>query len=144
MNPYDIDYTNGLDYMGSVMLLGMTLPMGGTAAKYQSKEAMQMIGYMTNGVTANCGREFTLSNFNIMNNNIKHLYSKIGIQDKIGLVDSVARAYATGKMTFADYNNALTASKVIYDSDGYDKAKALLAGSNKAGVQPTNTNKGGN
>ena len=135
--PYNVDYTNALDFVGSLMVTGMVLPVGGSYQKNNTKEVPQMLGYMTNGITSNCGREFTKSNYNIMTSNVKALYTRMGITNKEQMINCVSDAYYQGKLSKSDYYNMITSSNLIYDDNGYQQAKALMKDSGKAGMGKT-------
>lgn len=132
--PYNVDYTNALDFVGSLMITGMTLPVGGSYYKNNTKEVPQMLGYMTNGITSNCGREFTQNNYTIMTNNVKSLYNKMGITNKTQMVNCISDAYFQGKLSKSDYNSMLVSSNLIYDDNGYQQAQSLMKNTGKAGM----------
>lgn len=134
LSPYDVDYTNTLDFVGSLMMGGMIIPIGGSYQKNRSAEVPQMLGYMTNGITSNCGREFSIQNYNIMAANARAMYSRIGITDKTTMINCVSDAYFQGKLSKADYYNMLLSSNLIYDDNGYQQAQGLMASSGKAGM----------
>ena len=140
--PYNVDYTNALDFVGSLMMGGMIIPIGGSYQKNRSAEVPQMLGYMTNGITSNCGREFTLDNYNIMTANAKAMYAKIGITDKTQMINCASDAYYQGKLSKADYYNMLLSSNLIYDDNGYQQAQGLMANSGKAGMGKTDNTTG--
>lgn len=142
LSPYDVDYTNALDFVGSLLMGGMIIPIGGSYQKNRSAEVPQMLGYMTNGITSNCGREFTLANYNIMAANARAMYSKIGITDKTGMINCVSDAYYQGKLSKADYYNMLLSANLMYDDNGYQQAQGLMANSGKAGMGVTDNSTG--
>lgn len=137
--PYNVDYTNDLDFVGSLMLTGMIVPIGGTYQKQRSSEVPQMLGYMTNGITSNCGREFTLANYKVMTDNAKALYSKIGITNKQQMVNSMGEAYLYGQIDYNDYMNSLTAANLMYDDNGYEQAKGMMQGVQEQPQTPSNS-----
>lgn len=126
MNPYDVDYTNSLDVLSGSLVNSMILPVGGSYALHTTRELRQMLGYMANGVTSNCGRTFSLQNFNTMISNVKQLYSTIGITNKDNMCLSLAEAYATGKITLEDYQAGLNNANIIYDENGYQIAAEIM------------------
>lgn len=132
--PYNVDYTNALDFVGSLMMGGMIIPIGGSYQKNRTAEVPQMLGYMTNGITSNCGREFTLNNYQIMTANAKTMYAKIGITNKYQMINCASDAYFQGKLSKADYYNMLLSSNLIYDENGFQQAQGLMANSGKAGM----------
>lgn len=82
MLPYDIDYTNNLDFTASVLARPlMILGMGGSNNRDQ-QEYEQMLGYLTNATTSNMGREFTADNFEKMRGNII-----AGIQELVSTIN---------------------------------------------------------
>lgn len=137
--PYNVDYTNDLDFVGSLMLTGMIVPIGGTYQKQRASEVPQMLGYMTNGITSNCGREFTLANYKVMADNAKALYSKIGITNKQQMVNSMGEAYLYGQIDYNDYMNSLTAANLMYDDNGYEQAKGMMQGVQEQPQVPSNS-----
>lgn len=79
LRPYDIDYTNDLDYVTSLATRGVNLlPAGGSVSRRMG-EVDQMNGYMTNAATFGIGREFTEENFNKAMANARTFYEKLGI-----------------------------------------------------------------
>ena len=132
--PYNVDYTNALDFVGSLMMGGMVIPIGGSYQKNRTAEVPQMLGYMTNGITSNCGRDFSIQNYQIMADNAKALYSRIGITNKTQMINCASDAYFQGKLSKADYYNMLLSSNLIYDDNGYQQAQGLMANSGKAGM----------
>lgn len=136
--PYNVDYTNDLDLLGSMMLAGMIVPVGGSYQNERSAEVPQMIGYMTNGITSNCGRDFSIKNYQIMADNAKALYAKIGITNKDQMVNSMGEAYLMGQLTYDDYMSSLTAANLMYDENGYQQAQAMIAGAQQEPQVPSN------
>lgn len=135
--PYEVDYTNNLDFGASLMLNGMIMPIGGSAQKNRAKEVGQMLGYMTNGVTSNCGREFTQDNWNTMVSNVRLQYANVGITNKSLYGQSLAEAYFTGRMSYEDYQTGLLTMGWIYDEDGYRQASSVLGALGKLNGQDT-------
>lgn len=136
--PYNVDYTNDLDVVGNMMLAGMIVPIGGTYQKERSAEVPQMLGYMTNGITSNCGRDFSIKNYQIMADNAKALYAKIGITNKTQMVNSMGEAYLYGQISYQDYMSSLTAANLMYDENGYQQAQAMIAGAQQEPQAPSN------
>lgn len=136
--PYNVDYTNDLDVVGNMMLAGMIVPIGGTYQKERSAEVPQMLGYMTNGITSNCGRDFSIKNYQIMADNAKALYAKIGITNKTQMVNSMGEAYLYGQIDYQDYMSSLTAANLMYDENGYQQAQAMIAGAQQEPQAPSN------
>ena len=134
--PYEVDYTNGLDFGASLMLNGMIMPIGGSAQKHRSAEVNQMLGYMTNGVTSNCGREFTQDNWNIMVANVRTQYNSVGITNKSLYNQCLAEAFYTGRLSYDDYKMGLLTMGWIYDEDGYQQAAGTLSAMGKLNGQP--------
>lgn len=136
--PYNVDYTNDLDVVGNMMLAGMIVPIGGTYQKERSAEVPQMLGYMTNGITSNCGRDFSIKNYQIMADNAKALYAKIGITNKTQMVNSMGEAYLYGQISYQDYMSSLTAANLMYDENGYQQAQAMITGAQQEPQTPSN------
>ena len=125
MLPYDIDYTNNLDFTASVLARPLIiLGMGGSNNRDQ-QEYEQMLGYLTNATTSNMGREFTADNFEKMRGNIIAGIQRTGINNKSQLVDSISYLYLRGKVTKTDFNKAKMAANLIYDNNGYQQAQNL-------------------
>ena len=125
MLPYDIDYTNNLDFTASVLARPLIiLGMGGSNNRDQ-QEYEQMLGYLTNATTSNMGREFTADNFEKMRGNIIAGIQRTGISNKSQLVDSISYLYLRGKVTKTDFNKAKMAANLIYDNNGYQQAQNL-------------------
>ena len=125
MLPYDIDYTNNLDFTASVLARPLIiLGMGGSNNRDQ-QEYEQMLGYLTNATTSNMGREFTADNFEKMRGNIIAGIQRTGINNKSQLVDSISYLYLRGKVTKTDFNKAKMAANLIYDKNGYQQAQNL-------------------
>ena len=133
--PYEVDYTNGLDFGASLMLNSMIMPIGGSGQLKRSAEVGQMLGYMTNGVTSNTGREFTQENWNTMVANIRSLYSTVGITSKSLYGQSLADAYYSGRLSYEDYQTGLMTMGWIYDEDGYQQAAGTLGALGKLNGQ---------
>jgi hypothetical protein len=126
MNPYDIDYTCNMDYTGSLLLAPLNaLGLGGSNTR-DSGEYSQMLGYMTNAVTSNTGREFTKENFNKMVSNIKAGYERVGINDKDGAMAALGLSYMMGNLTDDDFNSFKLAVDILYSNNGYNKAQTLM------------------
>jgi len=136
--PYNVDYTNDLDVVGSLMVSGMIVPVGGTYQKERTAEVPQMLGYMTNGITSNCGRELTEKNYKIMADNAKTLYAKIGITNKTQMVNSMGEAYLYGQIDYQDYMSSLTAANLMFDDNGYQQAQAMIGTAQNQPQVPSN------
>ena len=126
LNPYDIDYTCNMDYTGSLLLAPLNaLGLGGSNVR-DGNEYNQMLGYMTNAVTSNVGREFTKDNFNKMVDNIKAGYERVGITNKQEVLNAMGMSYMMGNLTDEDYNSFKLAADILYSSDGYSRAQTLM------------------
>lgn len=126
MSPYNIDYTCNMDFTGSLLLAPLNaLGLGGSNTR-DSGEYGQMLGYMTNAVTSNVGREFTKENFNKMVDNVKAGYERIGITNKMDALESIGVAYMMGRLTDDDYNSYKLALNMLYDNSGYNQAQTLM------------------
>lgn len=139
--PYEVDYTNNLDYTTSIMLSPIAwLPAGGSAAREEASEVDQMLGLMTNGATSNCGRELTKENWDITIGNVRSLYGKLGMYNREYTTNAIAEAYFQGKLNQADYQTSLLGRNLVWDDDGYNQAIEVntALGRNVSGVVPSN------
>ena len=137
LNPYDIDYTCNMDYTGSLLLAPLNaLGLGGSNTR-ESNEYSQMLGYMTNAVTSNVGRDFTKENFTKMVDNIKAGYERVGINNKEDALASIGLSYMMGRVTDDDYDSYKLALDMLYDNNGYNRAQTLMDQLNRGGqAQP--------
>ena len=126
--PYEIDYTNNLDYTGSLLSMGLyLLGNGSDSGKTGSGENRQMLGYLTNAVTSNSkSREWTEDNFNSIVANIKAGYSRNNITTKSDLMNNLGLSYMQGNISTTDYNQAKMGANMVFDKDGYNQATQLM------------------
>ena len=126
IRPYDVDYTCNMDFTGSLLLAPLNcLGLGGSNTK-GSAEYTQTLGYMTNAVTSNVGRDMTRDNWNKMLDNIKAGYERFGIKNKEDAANAVSLSYMQGNITEDDFNSFQLALNLLYDNNGYDQAMSLM------------------
>lgn len=133
--PYEVDYTNDLDYASSVMLNPLIMAVGGSYNLNKSSELQQMLGHLTNGVTSNCGRDFTEGNFKTAAANIRKIFSTQGITNKAHLNDSIALAYFNGIISKKDYDLGMMSKNWIYDEDGFTQAAGVMNAARGSNIQ---------
>ncbi len=124
--PYEVDYTNDLDFTGNIMVTPLIMAVGGSYNLKRTGELGQMLGLMTNGITSNCGREFNPENFKVMTSNVRSLFATQGITNKALMNNSLAEAYFNGILSKKDYHLGLMAQNWIFDEDGYDQAAGVM------------------
>lgn len=146
MNPYDIDYTCNMDYTGSLLLAPLNaLGLGGSNTR-DSGEYNQTLGYLTNAVTSNTGRDFTKENYDKMIANIKAGYERVGITNKDEAMSAIGLSYMMGNLTDDDYNSYKLAMDILYSSNGYNRAQTLmdqLGRGEQAKAEPISITSGG-
>lgn len=126
MNPYDIDYTCNMDYTGSLLLAPLNaLGLGGSNTR-DAGEYNQTLGYLTNAVTSNTGRDFTKENYDKMIANIKAGYERVGITNKDEAMSAIGLSYMMGNLTDDDYSSYKLAMDILYSNNGYNRAQTLM------------------
>jgi hypothetical protein len=126
LNAYDIDYTNDLDYAAGMGGVALTrLLAGGTSTPID-----QMGGQLGNASLGNIGfgKDMSLENFSKMRTNLRAMYSKAGVTDKATAYQLANAAFAEGRINATDYVAMQQSFDMIYDNNGYQKAKSLMAG----------------
>ena len=135
--PYEVDYTNDLDFTGNIMVTPLIMAVGGSYNLKKTGELGQMLGLMTNGITSNCGREFTPENFGVMTSNVRALFATQGITNKSLMNNSLAEAYFSGILSKKDYQLGLMAQNWIFDEDGFDQAAGVMNSSRGSNIGMT-------
>lgn len=107
LRPYDVDYTSDLDFHTSIATKGLNIFMSG-GSNFESAEAGQMNGYMTNAAVSNIeGREFNEANFGAAMKNVRGFYEKLGIDSIEKGTDFLQALKNKKKISQADMNSAL-------------------------------------
>lgn len=131
LRPYDIDFTNDLDFVTSLSTkLVNLIPVGGTTQARNTTEAAQMNGYLTNAATSNVGRDFTSENFSKVMSNVRKQYEKLGIRDKSVALQSANRMREQNKLSNDDYNAIILGVEFAF-SENFDRASQLLTELNR-------------
>lgn len=139
LHAYDIDYTNDLDFTSGMMGVSLSRIIGGGSAT----NVDQVGGNLGNAALKNIGygKEMTEENFNKLTQNMRSIYSKIGIGSK-GDFEALANTMLSeGRITNMEHASMMQSAAMMYDPNGYRTAKTLMQG-RQAGVQYAKDNQG--
>lgn len=123
---YDADYTNDLDFVGSMAGTTLTRLLYGGRDKLIDQTGYQM-GNAFLG-KAGFGADMTLDNFNTVMGNARGVFAKAGIKSKEDGFELVSRALREGRLSTADAISAQQALNMMYDKNGFDTASKLMQG----------------
>lgn len=126
LNAWDIDYTNDLDYVSGMGSIALTRLLAGG----KSVSTDQMGGQLGNAALKNVGygKPMTQENFNKVIANQRAFYSQSGIKSKEQAYALANEAFSQKRIDAADHAAALQAANMIFDPNGYDTARKLMAG----------------
>ena len=125
LRPYDIDYTNDLDYIASLATKGANLfPVGGSGAR-KTREVDQMNGYLTNAATHGIGREFTEENFGAVMANVREYYKGMGITSAEQGLEAAKKMFEANRLSKDDYNAMVLGFEFAF-SENFEQAQQLL------------------
>lgn len=138
LRPYDIDYTNDLDYITSLATKAANLlPVGGTLAR-ETSEVDQINGYLTNAATSNAGREMTKENFGKVMENVRGFYSDMGIDSLEEGMDIINDMRKNNRLSKDDYNAMVMGLDFAFNSD-FERAQAFIASLDRDNVKSEET-----
>jgi hypothetical protein len=125
LRPYDIDYTNDLDYITSLATKAANLlPVGGTLAR-ETSEVDQINGYLTNAATSNVGREMTEENFGAVMENVRGFYANMGIENAEQGMAIIEDMKKQNRISEDDYNAMVMGMDFAFNSD-FERAQQLM------------------
>lgn len=129
LSPFDVDYTNDLDYSASMAGISLSrLLAGGKATNID-----QVGSQVANGLLGNVGfnKEMSEGNFSKTMANARAVYAQSGIKSKSDAYQLANQAYAEGRIDDSDHVAMLQSFNMMYDQDGFGTAQKLLSGRHK-------------
>lgn len=130
LRPYDIDYTNDLDYITSLATKAANLfPVGGSMAR-RTSEVDQINGLLTNAATSNAGREWTEENFQKVMGNVRGFYKNMGITSADEGMKILNEMRDNKRISKDDYNAMVMGIDFAFNSD-FERATQLLKDLNR-------------
>lgn len=126
LNAWDIDYTNDLDYAAGMAGIGLSRLISGG----KSKNIDQLGNQLGNALISNIGygKDFSPENFKKAQENARAVYAQAGIKDKATAFQLSNQAFAEGRLDETDLITTQQALNMVFDDNGYDTAKQLMAG----------------
>lgn len=125
LRPYDIDYTNDLDYITHLATKGVNLlPVGGTFAR-RTSEVDQVNGLLTNAATSDTGREWTRENFSSVMENVRGFYGKMGITSFEQGMEVIQKMRDDKRLSQDDFNSISLGLEFAFNNN-FDRAQQLL------------------
>ncbi len=126
LHPYDVDYTNDLDFSSNMMTSSLVRMMAGgkgtpidQVAGQLGNAALGKVGY---------GKDMTEDNFNYVRDNVRGFYFKQGIQTKEDAYALSNQMVAQGRITEMDAVAMQQGINMTFDDNGFDTANVLMAG----------------
>ncbi len=119
LNPYDVDYTNDLDFFSSHALTALQYIVGGGAEQGEkSTEFGQTFGQLANGATSNASsRDFTQDNFNSTMANVRQIYANLGINNSDQAYNILQQLNTEGKITDEQFQIAGQGLRTSFNND---------------------------
>ena len=119
LRPYEVDYTNDLDFMTSNSLGALQYIMGGGSKLSKDKAEMnQMMGYLTNGATSNIkNREFTEENFKSAMGNLRGFYANAGITNSDQAYNYLNQLRTEDKISQKELEEAMQGVSMAFENN---------------------------
>lgn len=129
LNPYDVDYTNDLDFSSNMMTSSLVRMMAGG----KGVPIDQFSGQLANAALGKVGfgQDMTEENFNYVRDNVRSFYFKQGIQTKEDAYAVTNQMFAEGRIVEMDQIAMHQGINMVFDDDGYSGANVLMAGRQK-------------
>lgn len=126
LNPYDVDYTNDLDFTSNMMTSALVRMMAGG----KGVSIDQISGQLGNAALgkAGFGADMTEENFNYVRDNVRGFFFKQGIQTKEDAYALSNQMLAEGRIAEMDAVAMQQGINMVFDEQGYDTAQILMAG----------------
>lgn len=139
LNPYDIDYTNDMDYVSGMAGTTFARLIGGGA----NKTTDQLGGAYGNAFLGKVGtgNQLTKDNFDTAMTNARAQYSKNGIKSKEDMQALANQLYAQGRITDFDHGVMNQTASMMFDNN-YNLAQTLMGGRGK-GINTAGQTPGG-
>ncbi len=124
MQPFDIDYTNNLDFTISIAGTTLSRLLFGSSSQNDSV-ADQMGGYFTNAAISQNSRDFSDANFQQSANNMLALYSQVGFRSPDDVIMRARQFLSEGKISELEYTQATQAADLIFNQQ-FSSAQRLV------------------
>jgi len=126
LNPYDVDYTNDLDFSSNMMTNALTRMISGG----KGTAIDQVAGQLGNAALGKVGfgQDMTEENFNYVRDNVRSFYFKQGIQTKEDAFALSNQMVADGRITEIDAVAMQQGINMTFDDGGYETAQVLMSG----------------
>ncbi len=126
LHPYDVDYTNDLDFASSMMTSALVRMMSGG----KGKPIDQVGGQLANAALGKVGfnQEMTEENFAYVRDNARGFFFKQGIQTKEDAYALSNQMFAEGRLTEMDTISMQQGINMAFDENGFDTAASLAVG----------------
>lgn len=126
LNYWDTDYTNDLDFFTGSAGITLSTMLGGG----RSKALEQLGGKIGNGGLANIGygQDFTPENFSKAQQNMRAIYSQMGVKSKSDAYQLINQMYAEHRISDSDHAAFAQNISMVFDSSGYKTAQKLYSG----------------
>lgn len=126
LNYWDTDYTNDLDFFTGSSAITLTTMLGGGT----NKALTQLGGKIGNGALQNIGygQEFTPENFSKAQQNMRAIFSQMGIKSKADGYQLLNQMYAENRINDADLASFQHNLSMVFNDDGYQLAQKLYSG----------------
>lgn len=122
---YEADYTNDLDYLGSMAGITLSRLFAGGKGKGVD-QAGNSLGNAFLGKLG-YGADFTKENFAVVTNNARAAYGRAGIQSKDDLLALANKAFSEGRINDSDYGVTQQVAGLVFD-DNFSLGQQLMAG----------------
>lgn len=126
LNPYDVDYTNDLDFSSNMMTSALTRLMAGG----KGTSIDQVAGEFANAALGNVGfgQDMTEENFAKVRDNARGFFVQKGIKSKEDAYALSNQMFAEGRITEMDAVSIQQGINMAFDDNGYDTAQVLMSG----------------
>jgi hypothetical protein len=124
LQPFDVDYTNNLDF--TVSIAGTTLSRLLFGSSSQNDTISDQIGgYFTNAAISQTGRDFSERNFQNGINNMLSLYNQMGLRSPEDVIARARQLAGEGKINELEYTQALQAADLVFNQQ-FSSAERLV------------------
>lgn len=126
LHPYDVDYTNDLDFSSNMMTNSLVRMMAGG----KGVSIDQVAGQLGNAALGKVGfgQDMTEENFNYVRDNVRGYYFKQGVQTKEDAYALSNQMVAEGRITEMDAVAMQQGINMTFDDNGFDTANVLMSG----------------
>ncbi len=126
LNPYDVDYTNDLDFSSNMMTSSLVRLMSGG----KGTPIDQVAGQLGNAALGQVGfsQDMTEENFNYVRDNVRGFYFKQGVQTKEDAYALSNQMFSEGRITETDAIAMQQGINMVFDDNGFDTAQVLMSG----------------